>query len=253
MLSPLTGALGPLGGAARVAAPFTPASLPNLAWWLRADLGLYQDTAGSTPVTANADPVGRWEDQSGSGRHVTQSTSGARPSYRTGVANGQPGLLFDGSNDTLILAGDDYAPTALTLYIVEVSTGDGCYAGSAYASRNNQIRIGESGANALSFYVSDPSVAQAVSSTFSVSRGSPHLVVCKWSNPGVAFWENGAAKGTGSFSRSNYRVGAIGRLASLGGLTLNGHILEFVLYSTAQSDADRALVEAYLNARYALY
>ena len=42
---------------------------------------LFQDAAGTTPVTADGDPVGKMLDQSGNGNHATQSVSGARPPY----------------------------------------------------------------------------------------------------------------------------------------------------------------------------
>ena len=44
---------------------------------------LFQDDAGTDPVTADGDPVGRMLDQSGNGNHATQSVSGSRPVYRT--------------------------------------------------------------------------------------------------------------------------------------------------------------------------
>jgi hypothetical protein len=40
---------------------------------------LFQDSAGTTPVTALGDPVGRWLDKSGRGNHFVQTGSGARP------------------------------------------------------------------------------------------------------------------------------------------------------------------------------
>lgn len=60
---------------------------------------LYQDAAGTTPVTADGDPVGRMEDVSGNGNHATQSTAAARPVYRTdGTLHW---LEFDGFDDRL--------------------------------------------------------------------------------------------------------------------------------------------------------
>ena len=64
---------------------------------------LFQGAAGTTPVTADGDPVGRMLDQSGNGYHAIQSVSGSRPVYRTdGVLHWFEG---DGIDDWLS-AGD---------------------------------------------------------------------------------------------------------------------------------------------------
>jgi hypothetical protein len=63
---------------------------------------LYQDAAGTTPVTADGDPVGLMLDLSGNGNHATQGTSAARPIYRTdGVLYW---LEFDGVDDAMTVA-----------------------------------------------------------------------------------------------------------------------------------------------------
>jgi len=60
---------------------------------------LFQDAAGTTPVTADGDPVGLMIDKSGNGNHASQSISGSRPIYRT---NGTlHWLQADGVDDLL--------------------------------------------------------------------------------------------------------------------------------------------------------
>ena len=40
---------------------------------------MFQDAAGTTPVTAMEQPVGKWLDKSGNGNHATQSVTASRP------------------------------------------------------------------------------------------------------------------------------------------------------------------------------
>ncbi len=52
----------------------------NGAWFDPEDLStMFQDTAGTTQVTALEQPVGKWLDKSGNGNHATQSITASRP------------------------------------------------------------------------------------------------------------------------------------------------------------------------------
>lgn len=71
----------------RPVGPFAPSSLffggiPG-AWYDPTDRStMFQDSAGTTPVTAVEQPVGRILDKSGNGNHASQSTAASRPTYR---------------------------------------------------------------------------------------------------------------------------------------------------------------------------
>lgn len=72
-------------------------------YWDFTDMAtLFQDSAGTTPVTAASQPVGRVLDLSGQGNHVIQSTAGARPQY-----NGA-GITPDGVDDFMATASIDF-------------------------------------------------------------------------------------------------------------------------------------------------
>jgi hypothetical protein len=84
--------------------PFNPADLfvGGFAggWWDPSDLStMFQDTAATTPVTTNNDPVARINDKSGNGNHLLQATAGKRPLYKT--SGGIHWLEPDGSDDFL--------------------------------------------------------------------------------------------------------------------------------------------------------
>lgn len=60
---------------------------------------LFQDVAGTVPVTKDGDPVALMRDKSGNGNHATQTVSTARPIYKTdGILHW---LNFDGVDDFL--------------------------------------------------------------------------------------------------------------------------------------------------------
>ena len=81
-------------------------------WYDPSDIStLFQDAAGTTPVTAYGQPVGRILDKSGNGIHATQSTSSARPLWQEDT-NGKPGLKFDAVNDFLVTSSIDLSTSA---------------------------------------------------------------------------------------------------------------------------------------------
>ena len=63
---------------------------------------MYQDSAGTIPVTGVGQPVGKVLDKSGRGNHATQSTSAKRPILQQNVATGAYYLAFDGVDDCLV-------------------------------------------------------------------------------------------------------------------------------------------------------
>jgi len=99
---------------------FTPADLftgsETGAWYGPSDLStLFQDSAGTTPVTTAGQPVGLMLDKSGNANHATQATVAARPTYQTGPARATIDKVDDrllvtvptgGFTGTMVLATD---------------------------------------------------------------------------------------------------------------------------------------------------
>lgn len=80
------------------------------AWYDPSDLTtMFQDTAGTTPVTDVGQAVARINDKSGNGNHATQATLANRPTFQ--IENGCSYLQFDGSNDSLATSSIDFTAT----------------------------------------------------------------------------------------------------------------------------------------------
>lgn len=73
----------------------SPVPMSNLKAWYKADAG----------VTLNGSTVSQWNDQSGNGNHLYQSTAANQPTFISDEGDGLPGIRFDGVNDILGIAG----------------------------------------------------------------------------------------------------------------------------------------------------
>jgi len=126
--------------------------------WLDADSNatLFDATSGGSAVVDNG-AVARWESRATSANHVTQSTSGSRPIYKSTGFNGKKTVYFDGSDD--FLAGTNvntFLDTdSNTIFVV----GNAIAATTDFsAGWQNQAFIGESSGN-IALYVRSSNVA----------------------------------------------------------------------------------------------
>ncbi len=72
---------------------------------------MFQDAAGTVPVTAVGQPVGLIRDKSGRNNHARQTTSASRPILRQNATTGAYYLEFDGSDDFLVTNSIDFTVT----------------------------------------------------------------------------------------------------------------------------------------------
>lgn len=117
LVRPLTRGLVSTGAAASAPA-FDPSTLFTGGYaggaWAMTAANLRQSSAG-TGAVVNGDPVGYVMDLSGNGKHLTQATSGKRPTY---VESGGVSYLdFDGVDDTMAVALDFSADNKCTIVI----------------------------------------------------------------------------------------------------------------------------------------
>jgi hypothetical protein len=134
---------------------FTPAQLfaagePG-GWWDPSDIStLFQDSAGTVPVTASGQPVGRINDKSGRGNHLVQVTSFSRPFYV--VAGALRYLEFDGANHWMVSVANLNMSTtdALTAWIGVTKMADKTFHQMQFELSANL------GNNVGSFYLNHP-------------------------------------------------------------------------------------------------
>ena len=81
---------------------------------------LFDAVSGGSPVVTNGSPVARWEDKSGNGLHLTQATSGQRPTLNVAAKNGLDALNFDGVNDSMTTGVQDIMRNVGSAYIFTV-------------------------------------------------------------------------------------------------------------------------------------
>lgn len=75
-------------------------TIPGVVAYWQNGVGVWQDTAGTVPATANGAPVGRWDDQVG-GFHVTQTVDATRPSVvAASPYKARPGVTFTAASST---------------------------------------------------------------------------------------------------------------------------------------------------------
>ena len=86
---------------------------------------LFQDAAGTLPVVADGDPVGRMVDQSGKGHDALQTIAERRPLWRTDGIRGW--LEFDGTDDEMTVPQTALSQTATSFVGIVALTANGYY------------------------------------------------------------------------------------------------------------------------------
>jgi len=220
----------------QASAPFSPADITGLSLWLKPDAGL--NFNGANEVT-------EWTDQSSVGNNFSQDLD--YPAYVEGdVINGYDGVLFEGGR----LNGDSDIVTGKTIYAVVRTLG---YQPSQYAA------ILECTGGSLYSAILDSDWGSYFngekSSGNSLAVNTP-AIIATLSNDGEVyeFRKNGASilsgsDGGGFYPRSASYLGSDGSV----GQPANVYISEIVVYNNVPSPANIALLETYLNTKYAIY
>lgn len=263
--------LGPADSLSYITSPL---AIDSLYYWFDASQGVTDSLGGAI---ANNEGVGTWNDLSGNGRHVTQTTNTDRPVYKTGAVSGYPGIQFDGSDDFLASAAHFWGSDDMTIILVIkfVDAGRdvnenviGKYENAAPEADHrqwilsgandageNRVRIGGS---------NDGTAAQFWQKSYPVKSTAWKLHVYVDDNSSFSWYEDGASI-TIDASTSNGTKTAIANFNTVklgigaGTVTVTpsgffqGTISEILVWSKVLSTNERTAMQTYLNRKYDLY
>lgn len=229
---------------------FNPKQLSGLELWLTSDTGTYQ-TSGGLVASVDGDPVGEWQDQSGRGNHLAQTTANKRPLLRLGVQNNLPVIRADGVNDVLV--GSLSASISWSFFIVAKVV--------AFAGNNGRV-LSLGGASVLSLFDRDNATGWAFyqnEAGAAVSFGGASTVFgvisLVFTGPTVAT----AQLNNGVITTFDPVAFASAVVLTLGGSSVtpndpcNCDIAELLVYNRAVSETDRIRVNNYLNSRWMVF
>jgi len=142
------------------------------AWYDPSDITtLFQDVAGTIPVTATGQAVARINDKSGNNAHATQSDPTKRPTYYNYPGTAYSALRFDGVDDFMVtgslnFTGTNKVTATTGFHLIPPGTGSsrimiefgtGVSNGSFYITAKNNMRDHSIGARGTaSLYVTFP-------------------------------------------------------------------------------------------------
>ena len=244
-MTPSTAFWGATAGGA-----FTPTDISGLRVWLDAsDIStLWQDSARTTAVASDADPVGAWDDKSGNDYHILQATSSKRGEYKTSVQNSLDIVRFDGTDDAIRNSSEppeaSQPNTMAAVFKMTSSTAAYHHAIDSGTTVKRQI-MGSSNTENWNIY-SGAFLANGANNTTTF-----HLWYGEYNSSSSIFRmdKSEVASGdAGSQAATGLNVGsAFSGTAS----NFNGDFCEIILYDSALSDGDRDSLETYLEDKWA--
>jgi len=224
---------------------FQPVDITGCQLWLDAyDLTtLYQNTGGTTKVTAAGQQVQFWGDKSGNGRNATSSDTAM--TYNTSGLS-VPSIYFSGSQTTgfqLSLPVTDVT----YFFVINLTIPNSSYPyvynshnGTSHLKQNwqynNASQMDYSGISGISSATNPAGLTVIMTRQDTSSTGL------------LAGWQNGTLMGTKSMgvTGETFTSFTLGTDNGGGTLPIIGYILETIVYNSVLSTSQRQQVEAYL-------
>lgn len=244
--------------AAQIAALF--AAGEQGAWYDPSDWStLFQDSAGTLPVTAVGQPVGKMLDKSGRGNHATQPTAINRPVVQQD-GSGRYYLSFNGTNSWMSTGSIDFTATDKMTVVagvrkltsedyqtilqlsVDKITNTGIFALEAAnpGDGNGTYYTSKGTVSQLYLAANTPPVTTVIAASSDISGDS---VTLRFN--GAQMGSNTSDQGTGNYGNHVLYVGANG----YGGTSFNGRLYSLIIRGAQSTDAQIVSAETYVNSK----
>ena len=234
-----------------------------MALWTPADTteALWLDGADSSTVTLVSSAVSQWNDKSGNGRHVSQATSTARPTYLTAGFGGRNCLDFDG-NDLLSRSSGITTGTYTGAFnVFWVASRDTAAGGTIITERTTAL-VGvsqwftEVGLRFISSDGQNNSSNNTIGVTDFGNLSTSGGLVSHFHSPGSrdSLWLNGSSVSVLAGTASNISGAAGFQIGRREGAFQfwDGKICEIIVVTTSQTTAQRQRFEGYLAWKWGL-
>lgn len=231
--------------------------------WTPADTttALWLDGADGSTVSLSGSAVTQWNDKSGNGRHVSQSTAASRPTYLPGGFNGLNCLDFDG-NDWLSRASGITTGTYTGPFNVYWVAARDTAAGGTIITERTTALVGvslwftELGLRFISSDGQNNSSNNTIGVTDFGNLSTGGGIVSHFHSPGSRdlLWLNGSSVSVLAGASSNISGAAGFQIGRREGAFQfwDGRICEIIVVTVAQSVALRQQFEGYLAWRWGL-
>lgn len=233
---------------------WNPSFISTRLWLDAADSRTLFDSTSGGNLVGTGGAVARWEDKSGNGFHVTQSTSSQRPNRQAAIQNSLDVLRFDG-NDRLTNASllSSQPNSVFIVGRVDSSDSDAAVFLDSLNSSQHVVYRGSSTDNPGAFVAAGGAsrpLAGAANTNFNV-----HAAV--FNSTSGLYVLNGDNSTSGSIGTNALNGVSIGDLRGnpsplVSGYALIGDIAEVIILNSATPAPIRQLIEGYLAWKWGL-
>lgn len=244
--------------------PTAPNTISNLTVWLKADAGLFSDSAGTTPAV-NGNKVGRWTDQTGNGFNPSNPGGGGievGPYYFTNALNGLPVVRFVYPTNALYHSFNSNAPLtilALIKFLVP-NTYDSEFLGFAQGGCPGGVNTPGIGLNYPDFSATIW-MNHTIAGLGQVVATNQFVIIGGQVN-GVGSIVRAGGVSSGTFNISSPTIDSLflSGFSNTNSICLTngfykpftGDMAEILIYSRALSSAEMGGLEAYLTSKWGL-